>query len=400
MNRRRDDLRSLLLGGGHAATPAAAPSAPPNALAPAPETKSAPPRVSDPAGDMPQRAAPGDMPQRAASGAVRAMGLSLGQKAREAEQTARELEKLREDLARGGRIIALSPGLIEASFAADRLATTSADAPEEPDFAGFVEDIRQHGQQVPILVRPHPDTPGRYQIAYGHRRWRAAQVLGQDVKALVRPLSDVELVVAQGQENAQRRDLSFIEKAFFARALDERGFDRATLCAALAVQTAEVSRLLNVARAVPATLVAAIGPAPKAGRPRWMQLADLLAQPGGNARMVDGLSAPGFRAADSDTRFSLVFEALSRPAAPAVKPAAAPLDLLVPDEKGRALARREVKGGFTRLVFDEALAPDFAALVADRLPALYAEWRAGAGAPSATRTPSGAAKTANRDKER
>lgn len=398
MNRRRDDLRSLLLGG---APPAASDAAP------APEIKSAAgenasrgaagegaPRPAS--GESAPRAASGNSAPRAASGAVRAMGLSLGQKAREAEQATRELDTLRRALAEGATLVSLSPALIDPSFAADRFATHSAEAPEEPDFAAFLEDIRTHGQQVPILVRPHPEMPGRYQIAYGHRRWRAAQALALPVKALVRPLSDAELVVAQGQENAQRRDLSFIEKAFFALALDERGFDRATLCAALAVQSAEISRLLVVARAVPPGLVTAIGPAPKAGRPRWMQLTELLARPGANRRMVDALAAPAFRAAGSDERFALVFAALSARAKAAR--AAAEGEILHKDEKGRALARREVKGSLTRLVFDEALAPDFAALVAARLPALYAEWQAGAGAQPATRQSS--ARDAGESKER
>lgn len=386
MNRRRDDLRSLLLGGVPPA-PAGQPAA-----EPAPEIKSA-------AGEVAPRAASGEVAPRAASGAVRAMGLSLGQKAREAELATRELETLRRALAEGASLVSLSPALIEPSFAADRLATHSEDAPEEPDFAAFVEDIRQHGQQVPILVRPHPEMPGRYQIAYGHRRWRAAQALGQGVKALVRPLSDAELVVAQGQENAQRRDLSFIEKAFFALALEERKFDRATLCAALAVQTAEISRLLVVARAVPPALVSAIGPAPKAGRPRWLQLVEELARPGANRRMMDALADPAFRAAPSDERFTRVLEALSaRGKTPDASPP--PAEILQKDEKGRALARREVKGSTTRLVFDEALAPDFAALVAARLPALYAEWRAGAGAQPENRNDAGTGTTAPRQKER
>ncbi|MCA0406844.1 MAG: plasmid partitioning protein RepB [Proteobacteria bacterium] len=399
MNRRRDDLRSLLLGG-------AQPSSTPASLEAAPETKAAPaPRVSDlsAAGDAPQRAASGEVQQRTASGdiahrtasgAVRAMGLSLGQKAREAEENARALQTLRAQLEQGEQVVEIAPALIEPSFAADRLATQSEDAPEEPDFAAFVEDIRTHGQQVPILLRPHPEAAGRYQIAYGHRRWRAAQALGRSVKAQVRPLRDAELVVAQGQENAQRRDLSFIEKAFFARSLDERGFDRATLCAALAVQSAEISRLLVVARAVPAGLVTAIGPAPKAGRPRWLQLVELLARPSGNARMMDALASPEFRAAGSDERFALVFAALSaRAPAPTTEP-----EVVLPDEKGRALARREVKGKTIRLVFDEALAPDFAALVADRLPALYAEWRAAGGAQPATRERSARSKGGNKER--
>src|SRR5690606_36556655 len=54
------------------------------------------------------------------------------------------------------------------------------------------------------------------------------------VRAVVRDLSDTELVLAQGKENAERRSLSFIERAFFAKALIDHGFDRATAQAARA----------------------------------------------------------------------------------------------------------------------------------------------------------------------
>lgn len=39
------------------------------------------------------------------------------------------------------------------------------------------------------------------------------------MKAIVRNLSDDELVVAQGIENTERANLSFIEQAFFAATL-------------------------------------------------------------------------------------------------------------------------------------------------------------------------------------
>lgn len=370
MNRRKDDLRALLLGGSSGFSGENL-----TALT-ASEVKSATPRPRSTDLDA-------EAPGRVTSGAVRAMGLSLGNIRRDAEDSARaleakssELDALRADMAAGGAIIELDPAAIEASFAADRLGGAGEEGPDDPDFAGFVEDIRQHGQQVPILVRPHPLLPGRFEIAYGHRRWRAARRLEAKVRAVVRSLSDVELVVAQGQENAQRRDLSFIEKAFFALALDQRGFDRATLCGALAVQTAEITRLLSVARAVPASLAGAIGPAPKAGRPRWLQLVEGLERPDAKVRMMEAMASDAFLRAGSDDRFVLVFEALF-----AHEVSGAPAREITPvltDDAGRILARREGSSRETRLILDERFAPDFAALIIARLPALYAQWRSGA----------------------
>ena len=42
---------------------------------------------------------------------------------------------------------------------------------------------------------------------------------------LFESLTDEQLVVAQGQENSARTDLSFIEKALFAARLEEYGYD-------------------------------------------------------------------------------------------------------------------------------------------------------------------------------
>ncbi len=78
----------------------------------------------------------------------------------------------------------------------------------------LTESIRLQGVLQPILARPHPDQPGRYQIIAGERRWRAAQAAGlQDIPVLVRALSDTDAVAASLVENLQRQDLDPIEEA-------------------------------------------------------------------------------------------------------------------------------------------------------------------------------------------
>ncbi len=158
--KRRDELKALFTGrpGGPVA----------------PETKSAEPAPAEPAVAPPR--AP--EPQRAASGAVRAMGLSLGSLAREAE----EARNLRQAFEEGERIVELDCALVESSFVEDRFARGETDG----EFMGLVDSIRDSGQQVPILVRPHPDRPGHFQTAYGHRRLAAVRSLNRKVKAIVR----------------------------------------------------------------------------------------------------------------------------------------------------------------------------------------------------------------------
>ncbi len=175
-----------------------------------------------------------------------------------------------------------------------------------------MESIRESGQQVPVLLRPHPDNATRFQIAYGRRRLRAAQALGIKVRAIVRKLSDDELVVAQGRENLDRQDLSFIEKAFFAKNLEDEGVERAVVISALGMDKSDVSRLISIARKVPLNLIRVIGSAPKAGRKRWMELLEQLDDQKKLEAAESLLNSDDVKLLDSDQRFAKLMSALRK----------------------------------------------------------------------------------------
>jgi len=164
----------------------------------------------------------------------------------------------------------IDPAKILAGGLMDRL-EGEADADE-----ALMASIRDHGQQVPVLVRPHPERADHFQIVYGRRRVAALRELGQPVRALVRDLDDKALIIAQGQENAARKDLSFIEKVNFARQMQDAGYDRKAMCAALHIDKTVISRMLMIADCVPVELIEAIGPANGVGRDRWLALANSL----------------------------------------------------------------------------------------------------------------------------
>jgi len=63
-----------------------------------------------------------------------------------------------------------------------------------------------------------PDRDGQYQVAYGHRRLEACDGLDAS-EGDSASIDDQELVTAQGKENLEREDLSFIERAMFAPVL-------------------------------------------------------------------------------------------------------------------------------------------------------------------------------------
>jgi ParB family transcriptional regulator, chromosome partitioning protein len=302
---------------------------------------------------------PMERTDRVRTGAISAMGASLAQLSENAKTVAR----LQDQIAAGDLVLDLDPVDIDESLVSDRL-TIEVD----PTFDALVASIAESGQQVPILVRPHPTAAGRYQAAYGHRRLRAASRLKIKVKAVVRALSDANLVVAQGKENIERCDLSFIERALFARRLEDHGFDRAIVISALSCDKADVSRYVAMARAIPERIALAIGPAPKAGRARWAELAESLRDANATRAVETLMRQADFLMLATDQRFSKVLEALRSPA----ERGKAPEIWLAKD--GRKVAR--VQRGSERLVlaFDEKVAPAFGDFVLRELDSLLAAY--------------------------
>jgi ParB family chromosome partitioning protein len=307
---------------------------------------------------------------RAASGAIKAMGLSLGGISKELE----DARRLKESFEGSERIVELDPALVESSFIEDRL---SHDSGSDDTFEELVESVRQNGQQVPILVRPHPEKQGHYQTAYGHRRLRAARRIAKPVQAIVRNLTDVQLVLAQGKENTERRDLSFIERAFFARNLVERGFERGLVQDALSLDKAEMTRFLQVAAAVPVPIVRAIGPAPKIGRPRWVRFAELLKLESARQSAFDEIALDVFKAAGSNSRFNRVFERLLKQIEPVAAPARnAPGTIQQSSsDKGSSIAELHFDGEKRVLTFAEHVPSGFAEFVAGELDRLLNRYK-------------------------
>lgn len=239
----------------------------------------------------------------------RGVGL-VGAMSESVESMAADLREAKEKIEGGDLVVEIPTDLIDPSFITDRIG-------EDEEMDAFTASIRDQGQRTPILLRPHPESPGRYQIAFGHRRYRALKILGRPVRAMVKQLTDEELVVAQGQENQDRLDLSYIERALFAARLESRQFQRDVICVALSIDKTEVSRMISVATALPGELIEVIGPAQKTGRRRWLELAKAVEQVDWSAekdRLLAVCRESG--AADSDGRFDFALKGLSRPPPP------------------------------------------------------------------------------------
>lgn len=83
--------------------------------------------------------------------------------------------------------------------------------------------LRLRGVLQPLIVRPHPQDSGLYEIVAGERRWRAAQIAQlHEVPVIVREFSDTEVLEVALVENIQRADLNALEEAAAIRQLMDR----------------------------------------------------------------------------------------------------------------------------------------------------------------------------------
>lgn len=300
-------------------------------------------------------------PRRVHAGAVRSMKESFS-------DIERENEALRAQAA-GERVVEVDAALVDPSPFADRFAQD-----DDESFEALKRSIAEGGQEIPVLLRPHPGAAGRYQIAFGHRRARVARQLERPLKAIVRALDDDALVVAQGVENAAREDLSFIERAVFALRLESAGVARTVIQQALAIDRAEASKLIAVARAVPEALARAIGKAPRIGRGRWRDFAEAIAEAGALRRVQRRADAADFCGLPSDERFARALEAARAPAAKDAQPAPETLDLR--DDAGRPWARMRICERDLRVKLAGGEGRALARFLAQRMPALLEEFRA------------------------
>lgn len=112
----------------------------------------------------------------------------------------------------------------------------------------LIQSVQAHGILQPLLVRPHPEASGRYQIIAGERRWRAAQAAGiHEVPVQVRTLSDNETAAIALVENLLREDLDPIEEAEgYARLIREFDHTQEALAAVVGKSRSHIANMLRL----------------------------------------------------------------------------------------------------------------------------------------------------------
>ena len=108
---------------------------------------------------------------------------------------------------------------------------------DEAALSELADSIAQRGVIQPVIVRPMG--AGRYQLVAGERRWRAAQRAQlHEIPAIVRELSEREVMALALIENLQRQDLNPIEEA--------RAYQR--LAEQESLTQAEIARMVDKSR--------------------------------------------------------------------------------------------------------------------------------------------------------
>lgn len=293
-------------------------------------------------------------------GAAKSLSASIDELAKQAAQ---KLD--------GEAIVEIDPSNLDVSFVADRLPEA-----DDEEYRELLEAIRERGQDSPILVRPHPQTSGRYMIVFGHRRARVAKELGIKVKAVIKPLADLEHILSQGQENSARANLSFIERVFFAARLEALGFEREAIQAALTVDYQTLSKMLTIPKAIPEHILLAIGPAKGIGRDRWLELRKLIEIPGKKDAAEELLTTAAFENASSVDRFEQLYGYLKggKQKKPVTKAALRPGASWTASDKSVSAVIKQ-NGKSATLALSAANGPRFADWLSRNLDDLYESFK-------------------------
>jgi len=119
---------------------------------------------------------------------------------------------------------------------------------EEEAIEGLANSIREKGVLQPILVRPHPERQGKYEIIAGERRWQASQKAQlHEVPVIIKEMDDRDAAEIALVENLQRQDLSALEEAEgYDRLMAEFNHTQEALSKALGKSRSHVANMMRL----------------------------------------------------------------------------------------------------------------------------------------------------------
>jgi ParB family chromosome partitioning protein len=109
----------------------------------------------------------------------------------------------------------------------------------------LISSIKEKGVVQPILVRR---SPAGYELIAGERRLRAVKSLGfEKIPAIVKNVTDVDMLEISLIENIQREELNAIEEAnAFQRFISEFGFSQEKIAQALGKDRSTIANIIRL----------------------------------------------------------------------------------------------------------------------------------------------------------
>ena len=121
---------------------------------------------------------------------------------------------------------------------------------DEEKLTELAQSIKQHGVIQPIIVRQ--SAVWGYELLAGERRLRAATLAGLiEIPALVKDLTDEEMMVQAIIENLQRDNLNPIEEAQAYQALHEKGLRHEEIAQLMGKSRPYISNLMRLLQLTP-----------------------------------------------------------------------------------------------------------------------------------------------------
>ena len=121
------------------------------------------------------------------------------------------------------------------------------------ELAELAQSIKENGLLQPLLLRPAPKVPGKYELVAGERRLRAVQKLGwKQVPAITREVDDDTLLVLALVENLQREALNPMEEADGYQVLmDAHGLSHAQIGRSVGKSRSTVANMVRLLQLPP-----------------------------------------------------------------------------------------------------------------------------------------------------
>lgn len=222
---------------------------------------------------------------------------------------------------------------------------------DDGELTDLAQSIREHGVVQPVVVRPSPLQPDRYEIIAGERRWRAAQRAGLvDIPIIVRDVNDRTALELAIIENVQRADLNPVEEARgYQQLIDEHNYSQSDLGQVIGKSRSHVANTLRLLKLPEVIRDMLVDGALSAGHARTLVTAQ---DPAGLAKRIieEGLSV---RQAEALAQAPAEAPREARHAVPAGKdPDTLALEKLLSDSIGmKVLISHKDRGGEIRISY-------------------------------------------------